>query len=335
MFASLRENLLYKLLALAFALALHFYVAGQSNPASSRTLLVPLAAQNVPAGLLWDERAAPHVAVTVSGPADDLSRLTAGEVTAFVDLKGAHAGKNPGLLVQTSLAPESGAVSIAPGDVQPATLTLPLDAKSRRRLRITVTPPGTAPLGYAFRSPQITPEAATVEGSREAVGAVAQLAVKADADASAGAVDDDLPVVALDASGGQVEGVMVSPASAHVHIALARVPAAKTLLVSPMLTGTPPYPYKVTDVQVSPASVTVTGRPDVLARAATVPTAALDLSGATADVTRQVPCALPSGVSAVGPNIVTVTVRIAPAPAPSSPAPAAPASALPSGPPVQ
>lgn len=335
MLASLRENLLYKLLALAFALALHFYVAGQTNPASSRTLLVPLAAQNVPAGLIWDERSAPHVAVTVSGPTDDLSRLTAGEVTAYVDLKNARAGKNPGLAVQTSLAPESGGVSIAPGDVQPVALTLSLEAKIRRHLLITVTPPGTAPLGYAFRTPDVVPTAATVEGSREGVGAVAQLAVKADADASAGAVDDDLPIVALDASGGQVEGVVVSPASVHVHIALARVPAAKTLLVSPMLTGTPPYPYKVTDVQVSPASVTVTGRPDVLARAATVPTVAIDLSGATADVTRQVPCALPSGVSAVGPSAVTVTVRIAPAPAPSSPAPAAPTSMPSTDPPVQ
>ena len=153
-----------------------------------------------------------------------------------------------------------------------------------------------------------------------------QLTVKAEAQVSVGAVDDDLPVVALDADGEQVTDVAVTPATAHVHIALARVPASKVLLVSPNLTGTPPYPYKVTDIQVSPASVTVTGRPDALAHAATVPTVPIDLSGAMGDVTRQVACALPSGVATVGQSMVTVTVRIAASPAPEAPAPPAPAS---------
>ena len=53
----LRDNLPYKLLALAFAVLLHFYVASQQNPA--RLLTVPLTLRNLPPDCCRTGRAAP------------------------------------------------------------------------------------------------------------------------------------------------------------------------------------------------------------------------------------------------------------------------------------
>lgn len=321
MFARLRENLAYKLLALGFAIALHFYVVGQENPAQTRTILAPLTVRGLPPNLLFDEKSLPQIAVTLSGPADLVNHLPDADVTAAVDVSKDHAGKNVPVPVRVILPPGETGISV---EAQPEAVAVTLEAKEKRSVPITASEPGTPPAGYRFRPAKITPHSATIEGNREAVDSVRQVVVNVDGGNSVGTIDSDFPVIALDGDGAQVNGVTVTPTSAHVRIEMGKVPAAKTLIVSANLTGTLPYPYKITGIDISPQTVTVTGRPEILSQAYTVQTAPIDLSGATADVTRQVACTPPAGLAITGSGQVTVTVHIASLPVPAAPMPAPP-----------
>ncbi len=326
MLASLRDNIEYKLLALGFAIALHFYVASQVNPHATRTLSVPLTVQNLPPGLLWKDKTPPLISVTLDGPADALSRLPDAQVVPTVDLSHARAGKNVNLPVQLSPLP-GGQAALDNEDVQPPVVSVTLEPKTRRRLSITAFDPGAPPAGYLFQTPVVTPQRAAVEGARSAVDTVQQLVVKADAGDAVGTVDDDFPIVALDAQHAQVPDITITPAQAHVHIAMLPAPAAKTLIISPAVTGTPPFPYAVTQITVSPPVITVMGRPNRLGQIGTVMTTPIDLSGATASLTRTVACVAPPGTTLSGTGRVTVTVRIVTqqplVPPASAPAPAA------------
>ncbi len=328
MLAALRENWKYKLLALVCALALHSYVVGQSAAGQTRTLIVPLTLHNAPPNLIVDEKPLPQISITLDGPADDVARLADTSVAASVELSHAHAGQNGPFPVHVTLPPELG--SLVSADPQPSVVPLMLQAKSKRRLLISAAEPGTAPAGYAFRPPLVTPRRATIEGAHAAVNSVQQLIIQVDED-TIGTVDDSFPIVALDRNDSPVEGLTITPPTAHVRIEMVRIPVSRTLLVSPTVTGAPAFPARVSDIQVSPPTLTVTGRSDRLAHVGTINTAAIDVSGATGDLVRQVACVPPSGLSLVGSGIVTVTVRIAappalaPAPAPAlSPEPAAP-----------
>ena len=323
MLARFRENLIYKLLALGFAVALHFYVAGQENPAQSRTVYVPLAARGLPPSLLFDAKAAPQIAVTLSGPADLLNRLPDADVTAAVDLSKAHAGKNAPLTLQVILPPSEIGMS---AEAQPSAVAVTLSTRVKRSIIITASDPGTPPAGYRFRPARITPRFALLEGSQESVDSVQQVVANADGGSSIGTIDNDFPVVALDGQGAQVNGVTVTPTSARVRIEMEKVPAAKTLIVSANLIGALPYPYRVTGVDISPQTVTVAGRPELLSQAYTVQTVPIDLSGVTADVTRQVACTPPVGLAVAGPSQVTVTVHIAAPPPSTVPPPTVPGS---------
>ena len=318
MLAALRENWKYKLLALVCALALHAYVIGQSSAGQTRTLIRSLTVYNAPPNLLVDEKSLPQVSVTLDGPADDMARLADASVTASVDLSHAHAGQNGPFPVHVTLPPGTG--SIVSADPQPPGVPLTLQAKSRRRLLISATEPGNPPAGYAFHSPLVTPRRATIEGSHDAVDSVQQLIIKVD-DKTVGTVDDSFPVVALDSDDSPVEGLAITPPTAHVRIEMVRVPVSRTLLVSPNVIGSPAFPARVSDIQVSPPALTVTGRSGRLAHVGTIGTAAIDVSGATNDLVRQVACVPPMGLSLIGSGIVTVTVRITAPPAPA-PAPA-------------
>ncbi len=335
MFAVLRDNWRYKLLALVFAVALHAYVVGQSAPGQPRMMVVPLTLRSAPPGLLLDEKTLPQITVTLDGPAEDVAHVPEGGVTASVDLSHAHVGTNSSLPVHISLP--TGLAGTVTAEAQPPSVPLLLQPKAHRRLPIMAVPPGAAPAGYVFRVPQVSPRYATVEGSRSAVGAVRQIVIKADDDTPVGTVDDTFPIIALDSDDSQVEGVTITPPTAHVRIEMGRAPVSKTLLISPRIVGIPAFPSRITDVQVSPPTLLVTGRSDRLTQVGTLSTVPVDVSGATSDVVRQVSCAPPPGLSPVGPGLVTVTVRISappPSPAPSAPGAAAlPAPAVSPAPP--
>lgn len=324
MLARAFENWPYKAMALLFAVALHLYVSGQ-NPRKSRTLSVPLQPRGLSSGVVLDDKSLQTVTLTLEGASEELDRLSDANVAASVDLSRARAGKNAALPIEISL-PVSARGVVMVAEKQPPTATVVLEARKRRRLPITATLPGTPPPGFAFRAPQISPREATVEGMESAVRSVAQLLARADGGNAVGSVEDDLPLVALDAQGAVVGDVAITPAVAHVQIDMARVPAMKTLLVSPTLAVLPAFPLQVTGVEVVPPTVTLAGRPESLARIGTVGTTPLDLSGATGDVVRQAACAPPPGLTFSGPSVVTVTVHIAaiPTPAPAVPAPASP-----------
>jgi len=323
MLAALRENWKYKLLALVCALALHTYVIGQSAAGQTRTLIVPLTLRNAPSKLLIDEKSLPQISVTLAGPPEDISRLADASVTASVELNHAHVGQNGPFPVHITLPP--GMESTVSADPQPSVIPLTLQEKSRRHLLISATEPGTAPAGYAFRPPLVTPRRATIEGGHAAVDSVQQLIIKADEE-TVGTVDDNFPIVALDSDDSPVEGLTITPATAHVRIEMVRVPVSRTLLVSPNVTGAPAFPARVSDIQVSPPTLTVTGRSDRLARVGTISTAAIDVSGAANDLVRQVACVPPPGLSLVGSGIVTVTIRIAGPSVPAQPLTAEPAT---------
>ncbi len=312
MLAALRENWKYKLLALVCAFALHTYVIGQSAAGQPRTLIRPLTLHNAPANLLVDEKSLPQISIILDGPADDVARIADTSVTASVDLSHAHAGQNGTFPVHITMLPGAGGSVSA--DPQPSVVPLTLQAKSRRRLLISATEPGNAPAGYAFHPALVTPTRATIDGSHAAVNSVRQLIIKVDED-TVGTVDDTFPIAALDSEESPVEGVTITPATAHVRIEMVRVPVSRTLLVSPNVTGAPAFPARVSDIQVSPPTMTVTGRSGQLAHVGTIGTAPIDVAGATSDLVRQVACVPPPGLSLVGSGIVTVTVRIVQPPA--------------------
>ena len=312
MFARLRDlrvNIEYKLLALVCAFALHYYVASLTHPQRSRTLTVTLNPLNLPSDMLFGDNGGTAINVTVDGAVDDIDRLSESNLVAYVDLKRSHAGVNDNLKVSIHIPTSTGG-EVTVADIEPAEVSVVLTPKSHRTMRVTTTYPGTPPVGYGYRTPVIDPELAMVAGSRDAVASVNQLVVKPDMSGEASTVDDEVPVIPLDSAGNQVNDITVEPSTARVRIGIVKVPASKALIVSPSITGIPPFPYKITDVQVIPQSSTVSGPADILAKISTASTSTVDVSASTADVVRDVDVIPPDGTSVSGDRHVRVTVRI-------------------------
>jgi len=319
MLAALRHNFIYKLIAVFFAVVMHFYAAGHESAAPTHLLTLPLVARNLPHDLLLDEKTIPSVTLTLDGPPEEISRLTEANVTAWVDLSHARAGSTPLLTVH---------LNGLPGDVttesDPRPVALMLQPRLRRQLAISADDIGIAPVNEAFTALAVAPREAVIMGTREAVDSVIRVVAQADPAQTPGAVDDDYPLVALDKSGSPVADVTVTPPTAHVRMNLARALARKTLIVSANVVGTLPAPYRFGNIETAPATVTAEGRPEKLALIGTLTTAPIDVSGAKADIVRRVGPIVPAGVTLSPRGPITVTVHVIAPPAPPVLAPVQP-----------
>lgn len=316
MFSALRYNFGYKLIALLFAVILHFYVAGLINTRPPHLLILPMSVRNLPPSLMLNADDLPSVTLTLDGSAEEISRLSDTTVTAWVDLSHAKPGATSPLPVHIAGLPPS--VSV---ETDPPLLTLQLEPRRRRQMPIGADDIGTAPAGYSFSPPSITPREAVITGSRTAVNSVVRLVAQADPDQVPGAVDDDFQIAALDASGSPVGNVTILPTTAHVRLEAVRSLSRKTLIVSANVVGTLAVPYRFGNIEVSPATVVAEGRPELLAAIGTLTTRPINVAGATKDVVQRVEPLVPAGLSLSpsGPITVTIHVIAPPLAAPQSP----------------
>ncbi len=314
MLSALRHNFGYKLLALFFAVVLHFYVAGLTNARPPHILILPLTVRNLPPGLLLNTTDLPSVTLTLDGSPEEIARLTDTTVSAWVDLSHAKPGTTAPLPVHLAGLPPT--VSV---ESEPRPVALQLEPRRRRQLGVGAGDIGIAPAGFSFLPPVITPREAVVAGTRAAVGAVVRVAAQADPDQAAGAVDDDFTLVALDSSGSPVGDVTLTPPTVHVRMELARALSRKTLIVSANVVGTLSAPYRFGNIEASPATVVAEGRPEQLAAVGTLTTRPVDVTGATKDIVRRVAPIVPAGITLLPPGPITVTIHVI-APPPISPA---------------
>ncbi len=326
MFAFLRHNFGYKLLALFFAVVLHFYVAGLNNARPSHLLSLPVTVRNLPPSLILDTTNLPSVTLTLDGSPEEIARLPDTTVSAWIDLSHARPGMPVTLPIHIAGLPQS--VSV---ETEPPPATVQVEPRRRRQLAVEASSIGIAPAGYSFALPVVTPREAVVTGTRAAVSSVVRVVAQADPDQSPGGVDEDFTLAALDAAGSPVGDVSVTPPTAHVRLDLVQALSRKTLIVSADVVGTLAAPYRFGNIQVSPATITAEGRPAQLAAIGTLTTQPVNVSGATGDVVRRVTPLVPPGLTLLPPGPITVTVHVIAPPVPiSAPvlapiAPAAPA----------
>ena len=110
------ENLALKLLSLAFAVILWFFVMGEQRHEVAHVVAVDY--RNLPKGLIIANEVPDAVAVTLSGPRAVLVRLGPDDLSLPLDLSGLKPGltsfkrleenlKSPGGLVVTRISPSS------------------------------------------------------------------------------------------------------------------------------------------------------------------------------------------------------------------------------------
>ncbi len=306
----IRDNLIYKLVALAVALGLWMYVNSERNPSSRKNVSVALNVQNAPVGFVVEPRSK-EVSVSIEGPKSAVDSVRKEDITAFVDLEGFTTSRQSAEKEFKVTAGVSGASgSGLTYTVNPTHVKVTIEPLGGKKMPVEVKFLSAPPIGKSYSNPVLTPASVSVSGTSAVVRRVRRVVLTVPGDVPNSGIDTEFTLTPMDDAGTEVLGVTLDPQKVQMKLNLIEVKSKKQVIVSAALQGAPKYPNKVTGVSVIPSVVTLDGLPKALEKISTVTTEPVSVEGAEGDVVKEVRLIVPSGCQLEGSGQVRVNVVI-------------------------
>jgi len=288
-----------KIISVLLAVLLWVYVVGIRGPDTTKSVEAQAMAVNVPQGYVL-VGTLPTVTVTLRGPMNTLWNVTSGYVTPTVDLR----GRTEGSFIASVQAQVIGLTGVTVETVSPKEVNVQLELLKTVTIPVHPEVSGTLPLSLVLGTLRVEPESIEVSGPGSIVSQVKEAALVVALDKLGTATGGNLTVagdvVVYDASGNIVQGVLLSPRSAIAILPILDASTLKTVPVIPSIIGHPMSGYAVASGSCTPAIVMVTGTAAALSQVQAISTIAVDVSGESGTLTKQVDLTLPPGVSLIG-----------------------------------
>jgi len=270
---------------------------------------IPIHPANQPASAVLLSNLGDVTNIRYFAPTDVADRLSGASFTATVDLSTATplAG-TPFSTVQVHVQAADPRVQIL--DFDPQVVQVQLDPLISKSVPVKVDE-GTPVAGLQPQTPVLSANSVVVSGPASVVSLATAAIARVVIQPSGLDVDQEVPLIAVDALNNALSPVAIEPQTVRVQI---RVGAqqTRTVPIDAQVSGAPSSGFQVSSVSVNPAAVTVQGDADALRTLAAINTGTVDLTGATGDVTRVVNLVLPAGITTLGPGTATVTVHLTP-----------------------
>lgn len=167
------ENLTLKLISLAFAVVLWFFVMGERRHEVSH--LVPVTYRGVPEGLIIANEVPGAVEVSISGPRALLSHLDTGDLEVVVNLAQARAGTTSFKHLGENLRTPAG---LTVTRVYPASLEVRLERLRDRQVPVRVVLHGAPAAGFEVRAVRSEPHHVLVSGAESALKTIEEAATE-------------------------------------------------------------------------------------------------------------------------------------------------------------
>ncbi len=248
--------------------------------------------------------------LTLEAPTSIWNRLnnTPSLVRAWVDLSGLGPGEHT-VAVKTR-------IDISPVrsiQVDPENLTFTLENLAKRDFPVEITVEGELPLGYQMGTPELEPLEVVVSGPESAVLRVAQVRAALDIGGALETFHRNVTVQAVDQNGDAVENVTLTPKSIRVTQPISLLGGFKTVVVKVVTSGQVANGYRLTNISVSPPTVTLfSNNPQLVDEIpGFVETLPVDLSGLSDDLEINAALSLPAEVTSVLEPVVLVQVGVA------------------------
>ena len=293
--------------ALVLSLAVWVLTTVQQDPILEADVYARVRVEAPPAGDMLLSNTLPlTVTVRVRAPQSVLADLTVGEnAQVNVDLRSLDVGDHTITFAPQLLSGPSLVIA-----ARPPTSTVRLERVLERAYSVRVGSVGTPALGYQAREGQTdvaTAFISTTEAIMARISSVDAIVSLADVRSN---LQQRVRLVARDAEGNSITGVVVSPTDALVTVPIEQLSNYRTLAVSVKTRGLPAESYAITSITAEPQIVTVFGNKDEIQKLpGFIETLEVNVDGVMESVEDRVGLRVPTGVTLVGEDF-TVRVRV-------------------------
>ncbi len=164
------KNWLLKLISLAFAIVLWFFVMGESRMEVNH--IVPLEYKNLPEGLMIASEVPTSVALRINGPRALQVNLSPEDIGLSVDLAGLSAGITSFKRLDETLNIPSG---LKITRISPSYVDVKLERVRERQVPVRVVLTGTPAPGFIVKTYKAEPDKVTVSGAESELKGVSEV----------------------------------------------------------------------------------------------------------------------------------------------------------------
>jgi YbbR domain-containing protein len=300
-------------LLLSFVLAVTVWVAAvvAKDPILEQVMeqAVPIQYSSPNEGLQMVGNPPSEVIVTIKAPESVWQEISLETITIEVDLVGLEAG-----IHKLDLTPFYDLQPLQIVAVEPDSTLIKLESLLSKELPVTVRVIGDPALTYEADDPVATPNKATIVGPTSSVTNIVEIRAEISVAGASQNIEEEINLIAIDENDGQVEGVEISPSIATVLVPIEQGRQYRLVSVIADIDGSPAYGYRVIGIDVLPDEILVTSSgPDAFdALTGFLKTEAIDLTGVTETVERDVSLVFPPMIFPVLDQSVRVIVTIKP-----------------------
>jgi YbbR domain-containing protein len=261
-------------------------------------------------GLLLVGESQNQIDLTLRAPKSIWSQInnTPELVSAWVDLSGLGAGEHVvDVEVQVDISPTRIIL------VDPQEVRVTLEPLVSREFPIKLVINGELPLGYRQGTPELQPVKGVVSGAESVVRRVAGLTVTLNIGGAIDTIARNVDLVAVDENGSVVSNLTITPKAVMVTQPISLLGGFKNVVVKVVTTGQVADGYRLTNISVSPPTVTLFSDNPLLIEdiPGFMETLPVDLTGLSDDFETNVSLNLPQGVRVVSDLNVLVQVSVA------------------------
>ncbi len=309
----LLSNLTSLLLSLALAVLIWVVAEQEADPIVQETLpQVPIHLINQPPDTqIMNSGAIPEIAqVRVRGPRSMVDELRANpdRLDLRVDLGQAGVGR---YIVPVQAGYSHRLVEVLA--ILPSQVTVDLQPIVDRELPVKFSVDGRPAPGFAQDTPVITPTAVLVRGPASLVNLVSEAVARISIAGARATVQQVVPVTLLDDQGNEFTQLTPTPRAVTITVGIHQLEDFREVAIKVNWKGQPAAGYRINKITLTPPTVLITGRPEVVAAVGVIETEPVDISDATGTVFQRVSLRLPEGISLVDQsNFLTIEVEILP-----------------------
>ena len=312
MFRWISEN--YRTFLWSFALAMAVWISAvtAADPDEVRApITVPVEIIGQDTSLVRTNGVPAVIEVTLRAPQSVWEQLTAQEnsVRAFLDLSGLGAGEHVvEIKVQVAVRPTQ--IVLA----NPTTVTIILEPFATETLSLNLSLSGQPATGYRAGDAVTDPTEVVVSGPKSLIDKATRARVRVNLSGSRESVDQAILIEVLDEQNSPLDGITVTPQTAHVNIPISQQGGFRDVAVKVVVQGQQAAGYRLENISVFPPVVTVFASDPQLIKniSGVVDTQPLDIQDAKNDITTRLGLSLPENITIVGAQTVQVEVGISP-----------------------
>ncbi|TCL39508.1 YbbR domain-containing protein [Anaerospora hongkongensis] len=298
------NNLTAKIVALILAAILWLYVMNEQNPPIESSFTLPLEVRNGQTNLVVSDLP-DTVRIKLRGPRSIIAGLLAKDMVAYIDVKGLAEGRNT-VKINTQIPS-----SVELLEINPDKATIRIDTAVSRQLPIDIRLTGTATAGAAVGKVTSSHEKVTIEGPKTIVENVEQVYVLADVTNKNADFQAAIPLVPVNKSGKEVEGLTVFPDKVTISVVFSKEGVRKMVDIRPLIYGELAGGHVLRGITTDPTKIEVTGSAEQLEKLEFIYTEPINLSGINHDTKREVKLQAKEGL-VISQQTVVVNIQVQP-----------------------